>query len=284
MVASLSEGLLLSEKIGFDPSILVEVVSQGPLVHLCFGKMPFNGQFLFSAAFPLKHQQKGLVACSGISRIRFPTYTKCSCSEQTIQRWLNLTALVTRTSSSIQIMGGGNHGTHVLWVRIFKQDLAANPSGFLLLLFSALFTIGLVSRWMMAAPDDDIIITVSEVGNLDAMESSFIQGVFDLGGRGTLALFHEMADSLSTGRRSCQAIPNYDHSGIGWVLMEEEEGELVEQQDRSTLASSAVHAEFLACLGVMIWCFDRHFRHITVATDCSSMVDETPEEKEFFFF
>lgn len=56
-------------------------------------------------------------------------------------------------------------------------------------------------EWMMAAPDDDIIITVSEVGNLDAMESSFIRGVFDLGGRGTLALFHEMADSLSTDRR-----------------------------------------------------------------------------------
>lgn len=66
--------------------------------------------------------------------------------------------------------------------------------------------------------------------------------------------------------------------------MEEEEGELVEQQDRSTLASSAVQAECLACLGAMIWCFDRHFRHITVAMDCSSMVDETPEEKEYFFF
>ncbi|KAE9453118.1 hypothetical protein C3L33_14972, partial [Rhododendron williamsianum] len=62
------------------------------------------------------------------------------------------------------------------------------------------------------------------------------------------------------------------HSGIGWVLTEEV-GELLEQQGRITLTSSAFHSECLACLVAMIWCFDHNFCHITVATDCSSPVD-----------
>ncbi|KAG5549872.1 hypothetical protein RHGRI_014990 [Rhododendron griersonianum] len=55
-----------------------------PLVHLLFNERPFSVQFLFYCISP-EASTKGLVACSGLSRIRFPTYTKFSRSEQTIK-------------------------------------------------------------------------------------------------------------------------------------------------------------------------------------------------------
>ncbi|XP_031399914.1 glyoxylate/succinic semialdehyde reductase 2, chloroplastic isoform X2 [Punica granatum] len=59
MMASFSEGLLLSEKVGLDPNVLVEVVSHGaisaPMYKL---KGPSMVQSQYPTAFPLKHQQK----------------------------------------------------------------------------------------------------------------------------------------------------------------------------------------------------------------------------------
>lgn len=61
MMASFSEGLLLSEKVGLDPSVLVEVVSQGAISAPMFSmKGPSMVQSLYPTAFPLKHQQKDL--------------------------------------------------------------------------------------------------------------------------------------------------------------------------------------------------------------------------------
>ncbi|KAI8556296.1 hypothetical protein RHMOL_Rhmol05G0241700 [Rhododendron molle] len=75
---------------------------RAPLVHLLFSERPFSVQFLFYCISP-EASTKGLVACSGLSRIRFPTYTKFSRSKQTIKGGYNLAALVTRTSSSIKL-------------------------------------------------------------------------------------------------------------------------------------------------------------------------------------
>uniref|UniRef100_A0A7N0TY41 Glyoxylate/succinic semialdehyde reductase 2, chloroplastic n=1 Tax=Kalanchoe fedtschenkoi TaxID=63787 RepID=A0A7N0TY41_KALFE len=61
MMASFSEGLLLCEKAGLDPSDLVKVVSQGAISAPMFSmKGPAMIQSLYPTAFPLKHQQKDL--------------------------------------------------------------------------------------------------------------------------------------------------------------------------------------------------------------------------------
>ncbi|KAL6005954.1 Glyoxylate/succinic semialdehyde reductase 2, chloroplastic [Asimina triloba] len=61
MMASFSEGLLLSEKVGLDPNVLVEVVSQGAISAPMFStKGPSMVQSSYPTAFPLKHQQKDL--------------------------------------------------------------------------------------------------------------------------------------------------------------------------------------------------------------------------------
>lgn len=61
MMASFSEGLLLSEKVGLDPSVLVEVVSQGAISAPMYSmKGPSMVKSTYPTAFPLKHQQKDL--------------------------------------------------------------------------------------------------------------------------------------------------------------------------------------------------------------------------------
>ncbi|PNY07729.1 glyoxylate/succinic semialdehyde reductase 2 chloroplastic-like, partial [Trifolium pratense] len=59
MMASFSEGLLLSEKVGLDPKVLVEVISQGAISAPMYSmKGPSMIQSHYPTAFPLKHQQK----------------------------------------------------------------------------------------------------------------------------------------------------------------------------------------------------------------------------------
>ncbi|RZC68374.1 hypothetical protein C5167_031630 [Papaver somniferum] len=61
MMASFSEGLLLSEKVGLDPNVLVEVVSQGAISAPMFSmKGPSMIKAVYPTAFPLKHQQKDM--------------------------------------------------------------------------------------------------------------------------------------------------------------------------------------------------------------------------------
>ncbi|KAG2728781.1 hypothetical protein I3760_01G220300 [Carya illinoinensis] len=68
MMASFSEGLLLSEKVGLDPSVLVEVVSQGAISAPMYSmKGPSMIQSLYPPAFPLKHQQKDLRLALGLA-------------------------------------------------------------------------------------------------------------------------------------------------------------------------------------------------------------------------
>ncbi|XP_015890669.3 glyoxylate/succinic semialdehyde reductase 2, chloroplastic isoform X1 [Ziziphus jujuba] len=68
MMASFSEGLLLSEKVGLDPSVLVEVVSQGAISAPMYSmKGPSMIQSLYPTAFPLKHQQKDLRLALGLA-------------------------------------------------------------------------------------------------------------------------------------------------------------------------------------------------------------------------
>ncbi|GAV90833.1 NAP domain-containing protein/NAD_binding_2 domain-containing protein [Cephalotus follicularis] len=68
MMASFSEGLVLGEKLGLDPSVLVEVVSQAaisaPMYKL---KGPSMVQSLYPTSFPLKHQQKDLRLALGLA-------------------------------------------------------------------------------------------------------------------------------------------------------------------------------------------------------------------------
>ncbi|XP_024036606.1 glyoxylate/succinic semialdehyde reductase 2, chloroplastic isoform X1 [Citrus clementina] len=108
MMATFSEGLLLSEKVGLDPNVLVEVVSQGAISAPMYSlKGPSMIESLYPTAFPLKHQQKvfnfpctanfftvtdicyhiylsqcltvaGPEACFRISRICFSVYSNCS--------------------------------------------------------------------------------------------------------------------------------------------------------------------------------------------------------------
>ncbi|PQQ09869.1 glyoxylate/succinic semialdehyde reductase 2 chloroplastic [Prunus yedoensis var. nudiflora] len=68
MMASFSEGLLLTEKIGLDPKVLVEVVSQGAISAPMYSvKGPSMIQSLYPTAFPLKHQQKDLRLALGLA-------------------------------------------------------------------------------------------------------------------------------------------------------------------------------------------------------------------------
>ncbi|XP_057978481.1 glyoxylate/succinic semialdehyde reductase 2, chloroplastic isoform X2 [Malania oleifera] len=68
MMASFSEGLLLGERVGLDPSVLVEVVSQGAISAPMFStKGPSMVQSLYPTAFPLKHQQKDLRLALGLA-------------------------------------------------------------------------------------------------------------------------------------------------------------------------------------------------------------------------
>ncbi|KAF6169703.1 hypothetical protein GIB67_004095 [Kingdonia uniflora] len=80
IMASFSEGLLLSEKVGLDPKILVKVVSQGAISALMFSlkdpsmvqskyptAFPLKLQLKYPTAFPLKHQQKDLRLALGLA-------------------------------------------------------------------------------------------------------------------------------------------------------------------------------------------------------------------------
>lgn len=68
MMASFSEGLLLSEKVGLDPKVLVEVISQGAISAPMYSmKGPSMIQSNYPTAFPLKHQQKDLRLALGLA-------------------------------------------------------------------------------------------------------------------------------------------------------------------------------------------------------------------------
>ncbi|KAI6690156.1 hypothetical protein NL676_026984 [Syzygium grande] len=68
MMASFSEGLLLSKKVGLDPNVLVEVVSQGAISAPMYSvKGPSMVQSQYPPAFPLKHQQKDLRLALGLA-------------------------------------------------------------------------------------------------------------------------------------------------------------------------------------------------------------------------
>ncbi|XWS16228.1 hypothetical protein CRYUN_Cryun34aG0067200 [Craigia yunnanensis] len=61
MMASFSEGLLLSKKVGLDPNVLVEVVSQGAISAPMYSlKGPSMVKSHYPTSFPLKHQQKSV--------------------------------------------------------------------------------------------------------------------------------------------------------------------------------------------------------------------------------
>ncbi|XP_058774014.1 glyoxylate/succinic semialdehyde reductase 2, chloroplastic-like [Vicia villosa] len=68
MMASFSEGLLLSEKVGLDPKVLVEVISQGAInAPMYTTKGPSMIKSHYPTAFPLKHQQKDLRLALGLA-------------------------------------------------------------------------------------------------------------------------------------------------------------------------------------------------------------------------
>ncbi|KAK9755959.1 hypothetical protein RND81_01G062700 [Saponaria officinalis] len=68
MMASFAEGLLLGEKAGLDPNVLVEVVSQGAISAPMYKmKGPSMVQSAYPTAFPLKHQQKDLRLALGLA-------------------------------------------------------------------------------------------------------------------------------------------------------------------------------------------------------------------------
>lgn len=68
MMASFSEGILLSEKVGLDPNVLIEVASQGAISAPMFSmKGPSMVQSTYPTAFPLKHQQKDLRLALGLA-------------------------------------------------------------------------------------------------------------------------------------------------------------------------------------------------------------------------
>ncbi|XP_021293983.1 glyoxylate/succinic semialdehyde reductase 2, chloroplastic [Herrania umbratica] len=68
MMASFSEGLLLSKKVGLDPNVLVEVVAQGAISAPMYSvKGPSMVKSQYPTAFPLKHQQKDLRLALGLA-------------------------------------------------------------------------------------------------------------------------------------------------------------------------------------------------------------------------
>lgn len=83
MMASFSEGLLLSEKVGLDPSVLVEVVSQGAISAPMYSmKGPSMVKSTYPTAFPLKHQQKDLRLALGLAEsVSQPTPVAAAANE-----------------------------------------------------------------------------------------------------------------------------------------------------------------------------------------------------------
>ncbi|XVF25128.1 hypothetical protein REPUB_Repub13aG0187100 [Reevesia pubescens] len=68
MMASFSEGILLSKRVGLDPNVLVEVVSQGAISAPMYSlKGPSMVKSHYPTAFPLKHQQKDLRLALGLA-------------------------------------------------------------------------------------------------------------------------------------------------------------------------------------------------------------------------
>ncbi|KAG6780414.1 hypothetical protein POTOM_013271 [Populus tomentosa] len=68
MMATFYEGLLLSEKVGMDPNVLVEVVSEGAISAPMYSlKGPSMVKSLYTTAFPLKHQQKDMRLALGLA-------------------------------------------------------------------------------------------------------------------------------------------------------------------------------------------------------------------------
>ncbi|KAJ0698156.1 putative 6-phosphogluconate dehydrogenase-like domain superfamily [Helianthus annuus] len=68
MMTSFAEGLLLGEKVGLDPSVVVEVISQGAISAPMFSlKGPAMVQSKYPTAFPLKHQQKDMRLALGLA-------------------------------------------------------------------------------------------------------------------------------------------------------------------------------------------------------------------------
>lgn len=83
MMASFSEGLLLSEKVGLDPDVLVQVVSQGAISAPMYStKGPSMIESLYPTAFPLKHQQKDLRLALGLAEsVSQPTPVAAAANE-----------------------------------------------------------------------------------------------------------------------------------------------------------------------------------------------------------
>ncbi|EEF41062.1 3-hydroxyisobutyrate dehydrogenase, putative [Ricinus communis] len=68
MMATFSEGILLGEKVGLDPNVIVEVVSQGAISAPMYSmKGPSMIKSIYPTAFPLKHQQKDLRLALGLA-------------------------------------------------------------------------------------------------------------------------------------------------------------------------------------------------------------------------
>lgn len=68
MMASFSEGILLSRKAGLDPDILIKVLSEGAISAPMFSmKGPSMVKSTYPTAFPLKHQQKDMRLALGLA-------------------------------------------------------------------------------------------------------------------------------------------------------------------------------------------------------------------------
>ncbi|KAL0694733.1 hypothetical protein Bca4012_061913 [Brassica carinata] len=68
MMASFAEGILLSQKVGLDPNVMVEVVSQGAINAPMYSlKGPSMIKSVYPTAFPLKHQQKDMRLALGLA-------------------------------------------------------------------------------------------------------------------------------------------------------------------------------------------------------------------------
>lgn len=83
MMASFSEGMILGQKLGLDPSVLVEVISQGAISAPMFSmKGPSMVKASYTPAFPLKHQQKDLrLALAMAEQVSQPTPVAAAANE-----------------------------------------------------------------------------------------------------------------------------------------------------------------------------------------------------------
>ncbi|KAJ6706431.1 GLYOXYLATE/SUCCINIC SEMIALDEHYDE REDUCTASE 2 CHLOROPLASTIC [Salix purpurea] len=83
MMATFSEGLLLSEKVGLDPNVLVEVVSKGAISAPMYAlKGPSMVKSIYPTAFPLKHQQKDMRLALGLAEsVSQPTPISAAANE-----------------------------------------------------------------------------------------------------------------------------------------------------------------------------------------------------------